>query len=53
MKLTTPCFARSVLVSTMTLAGLGGSVAVAGNVKPLPENVTFTEHVAPILFQIS
>ena len=51
MKLTTPCFARSVLVSTMTLAGLGGSVAVAGNVKPLPENVTFTEHVAPILFQ--
>jgi len=27
------------------------SCALAGNIKPLPEKVTFTEHVAPILFQ--
>ena len=45
MKLKLPLFA-----TTLALV-LGADPAFAGNVQPLPDNVTFTEHVAPILFQ--
>ena len=45
MKLKLPLFAI-----TLALV-LGADPAFAGNVPPLPDNVTFTEHVAPILFQ--
>ena len=45
MKLKLPLFA-----TTLALV-LGADPAFAGNVPPLPDNVTFTEHVAPILFQ--
>ncbi len=51
MKLTLPPFAHALLAPAIVLATLGGFNAAAGNVKPLPENVTFAEHVAPILFQ--
>ena len=51
MNLTNRTFARPLLAATMSLAAFSGFTAVAGNLKPLPENVTFTEHVAPILFQ--
>ena len=51
MNLTNRTFARPLLAATAVLAAHCGFNAVAGNLKPLPENVTFTEHVAPILFQ--
>jgi hypothetical protein len=49
MKLTPAILARSVtFVATVLLPPAG---SLAGNLKSLPENVTFSEHVAPILFQ--
>lgn len=45
MKLKLPLFA-----TTLTAAFCAG-VTLAGHVQPIPDNVTFTEHVAPILFQ--
>src|SRR5882672_4175118 len=48
MKVTVPCFAHFLVASTFAL---GGVSAVAGNLKSIPDDVTFTEHVAPILFQ--
>ena len=50
MKLTTPSFAHALLAATVVLATPGRFNALAGDVKSLPDNVTFTEHVAPILF---
>lgn len=40
---------RRAVTASITLA-LTSITATAGNIKPLPENVTFSEHVAPILF---
>src|SRR5512147_2356434 len=51
MNLKTPSSAYSFVAPAFALALLGGSSAVAGNVKSVPDNVTFSEHVAPILFQ--
>ncbi len=50
MKLNTPSSNHSWLAATL-IAVLGASTVLAGNVKSVPANVTFTEHVAPILFQ--
>ena len=50
MNLTTPSLARDLFTSTIALVALGVLNATAANVKPLPANVTFSEHVAPILF---
>src|ERR1043166_283070 len=41
--------ANYLLFAALALA-FGASTAIAGNVSSIPENVTFTEHVAPILF---
>ena len=51
MKLIRPFFAYSTLVKAFALAVLVEFSTVAGNAKALPKNVTFSEHVAPILFQ--
>ncbi len=51
MTLTIPSFAHSLLASTVAFATFGGFSTVFGAVESLPENVTFTEHVAPILYQ--
>lgn len=51
MKPTKLSFARTLIASAVALAALGGINVSADNLKSLPENVTFTEHVAPILFQ--
>jgi len=51
MKLTITSLAHSLLAQAFTLITLGGLCAAAGNVKSIPENVTFSEHVAPILYQ--
>jgi len=50
MKLMTPIFTHRWLAGSLA-AALGSITVSAGNVKSVPENVTFTEHVAPILFQ--
>jgi len=39
------------LFTTTLAVALGAFTAVGGNVPKIPDNVTFTEHVAPILFQ--
>ena len=51
MKLTKSSFARTLIASAVAFAALGGINVQADNLKSLLENVTFTEHVAPILFQ--
>lgn len=38
-------------LTAFALAVPGLSLAAAGNIKSLPENVTFSEHIAPIIFQ--
>jgi len=50
MNLTKPSFARSLFVIAFVLAAHGAFNANAGNVKPPPSSVTFTEHIAPIVF---
>ncbi len=50
MKLTN-IFTRSLLAPAFALATWGGASAVATAANSLPASVTFTEHVAPILFQ--
>ena len=42
---------KTYLLAPALAVALAAGHALAGNVKPLPDNVTFTEHVAPILFQ--
>ena len=51
MKLSMSSFASSLLTQISALTALGGFSAGADPVKPLPDNVTFAEHVAPVLFQ--
>jgi mono/diheme cytochrome c family protein len=51
MKSTLPFFAHSLVATAFALAQTDGFGAVAATAKALPENVTFAEHVAPILFQ--
>src|SRR6185503_9809392 len=51
MKFSPSSIAHSLLVPTFALVTVGGFNAAGVEVKSLPENVTFTEHVAPILFQ--
>lgn len=50
MKLMTRPVHHSLFTTTLAVA-LGAWTAVAGNAPSIPANVTFTEHVAPILFQ--
>lgn len=50
MKLLMPFRAQS-LAPAIAFATFGAMSAGAGSLQPLPANVTFTEHVAPILFQ--
>jgi mono/diheme cytochrome c family protein len=51
MKSSLPSVAHSLLIPAFALATLGGFNAVGVEVKSLPQSVTFSEHVAPILFQ--
>ena len=50
MNLPNPLLVRPALLTAGALAILMAGETLAGNLKPLPENVTFSEHVAPILF---
>src|SRR3954467_13781010 len=50
MKFMTRSASYSLFATTLTIV-LGASTAPAGNVSSIPANVTFTENVAPILFQ--
>ncbi|HXG48548.1 MAG TPA: hypothetical protein VNO52_13040 [Methylomirabilota bacterium] len=40
-----------ILLPALALAAVCASEAAAGNLKPLPEQVTYSEHVAPVLFE--